>query len=51
MIYDKDTVCLPRQGIPFRLNPLYLLDFHRTWAGSWDIFGTVENCDIAQNSR
>lgn len=51
MIYDKDTVCLPRQGIPFCLRPLYLLDFRKFRAGSWDTFGTVEDCDIAQNSR
>lgn len=50
MIYDKDTVCLPRQGIPFRLRPLYLLDFRRFRAGIWDTFGTVEDRDIAQNT-
>ena len=51
MIYDNDTVYLPRQGIPFPLRPLYLLDFRKFRAGSWDTFGTVEDCDIAQNSR
>ena len=40
-------VCLPRQGIPFCLRPLYLLDFREIRAGSWDIFGTVDSCDIA----
>ena len=51
MIYDKDTVYLPRQGIPFCLRPLYLLDFREIRAGIWDTFGTVEDCDIAQNHR
>ena len=51
MIYDKDTVCLPRQGIPSCLRPLYLLDFRGIWRDSWDAFGTVDSCDIAQNSR
>ena len=41
----------PRQGIPFPLRPLYLLDFRKFRAGSWDTFGTIEDCDIAQNSR
>ena len=49
MIYDKDTVCLPRQGIPFCLRPLYLLDFREIRTGIWDTFGTVEDRDIAQN--
>ena len=48
---DKNTIRLPRQGIPFRLRPLYLLDFREIRAGIWDTFGTVEDCDIAQNSR
>ncbi len=48
---DKNTVCLPRQGIPSCLRPLYILDFQRIRAESWDTFGTVEDCDIAQNSR
>ena len=48
---DKNTVCLPRQGIPFCLRPLYLLDFRGFRAGIWDTFGTVEDRDIAQNSR
>ena len=51
MIYDKDTVCLPRQGIPFCLRPLYLLDFRGIHAEIWDTFGTIEDCDIDQNSR
>ncbi len=44
---DKNTVCLPRQGIPFPLRPLYLLDFRKFRAGSWDTFGTVDRRDIA----
>lgn len=47
MIYDKDTVRLPRQGIPFCLRPLILLDFRRFRAGCWDTFGTVDRRDIA----
>ena len=49
MIYEKNTVCLPRQGIPFCLRPLYLLDFREMQAGNWDTFGTVDSRDIAQN--
>ena len=48
---DKNTVCLPRQGIPFCLNPLYLLDFRGIRTGIWDTFGTIEDRDIARNSR
>ena len=48
---DKNTVCLPRQGTPFCLRPLYLLYFRGIRTGIWDTFGTVEDCDIAQNSR
>jgi hypothetical protein len=48
---DKNTIRLPRQGIPFCLRPLYLLDFREIRAGIWDTFGTNEDCDIAQNSR
>ena len=48
---DKNTVCLPRQGIPFCLRPLYLLDFREIRTGIWDTFGTVEDSDIAQNRR
>lgn len=51
MIYDKDTVCLPRQGIPFCLRPLYLLELRRFRAKSWDTFGIVDDCDVARNSR
>ncbi len=51
MIYEKNTVCLPRQGIPFCLRPLYLLDFRGIRAEIWDTFGTVEDRDMAQNSR
>lgn len=47
MIYDKDTVCLPRQGIPFSLRPLYLLSFREFRKNNWDTFGTVDSCDIA----
>jgi len=47
MIYDKDTVCLPRQGIPFCLRPLYLLDFQGIRVESRDTFGTVDSRDIA----
>ena len=36
-----------RQGIPFPLRPLYLLDFRKFRAGSWDTFGTVDRRDIA----
>ena len=49
--YDKNTIRLPRQGIPFCLRPLYLLDFREIRAGIWDTFGTNEDCDMAQNSR
>lgn len=48
MIYDKDTVCLPRQGIPFCLRPLYLLDFREIRAGIWGTFGTVDRRGIAR---
>ena len=48
---DKNTIRLPRQGIPFCLNPLYLLHFRGIRTGIWDTFGTVEDCDMAQNSR
>lgn len=44
---DKNTIRLPRQGIPFPLRPLYLLDFRKFRAGSWDTFGTVDRRDIA----
>lgn len=44
---DKNTVCLPRQGIPFCLRLLYLLDFWRFRAGRWDTFEAVDSCDIA----
>lgn len=49
--YDSYPFHLPRQGFPFCLRPLYLLDFREIRAGSWDIFGTVDSCDIALNSR
>ena len=48
--YDKTAVCLPRQGIPFRLRPLYLLDFREIRIEIWDTFGTIEDCDIAQTT-
>ena len=48
---DKNTVYMPRQGIPFCLSPLYLLDFRGILTEIWDTFGTNERRDIAQNSR
>ena len=51
MIYDKDTVCLPRQGIPFCLRPLYLPELRRFRAKSWDTFGTIEDRDETQNKE
>ena len=47
MIYDKDTVYLPRQGIPLCLRPLYLLEFRGFRVEIWDTFGTIEGRDIA----
>ena len=48
--YGPYSFRLPRQGIPFPLRPLYLLDFRKFRVGSWDTFGTVEDCDIAQTT-
>ena len=42
---------MSRQGIPFCLRPLYLLELRGIQRDSWDTFGTIEDCDIAQNSR
>ena len=44
---DKNTVCLPRQGIPLCLRPLYLLEFRGFRVEIWDTFGTIEGRDIA----
>jgi len=48
---DKNTFRVPRQGIPFCLKSFCLWDFRGFRAGNWDTFGTVEDCDIAQNHR
>jgi len=50
-MHDKIFIHLPRQGIPFCLRPLYLLDSRGIRRYSRDTFGTIEDRDIAQNSR
>ena len=44
---DKNTIRVPRQGIPLCLRPLYLLEFRGFRVEIWDTFGTIEGRDIA----
>ena len=42
---------MSRQGIPFCLRPLYLPELRGIRTEIRDTFGTVEDRDMAQNSR